>query len=79
MSCALRRGTGRWLHEYGGLLGEGGAARVIIGTIAERRGLGASIALASAVHMISGIVLLTAALAFVGLGRNAMMTLVQST
>ena len=59
------RGTAAGFMNTVGWLGGGGSAPVVIGLIAQRRGLGAGITLASIVYIVAGILLLTAIFGFV--------------
>lgn len=56
------RGTAAGFMNTVGWLGGGGTAPLVIGIIAESRGLGAAIALASGVYLLAGILLLLAPL-----------------
>jgi MFS family permease len=59
------RGTAAGFMNTVGWLGGGGSAPLVIGIIAQTRGLGTGIALASIVYIAAGALLLLAALAFV--------------
>ena len=54
-----------WMNTVG-WLGGGGSAPLVIGLVAQQRGLGTAIALASTVYVIAGLALVTAILFFVG-------------
>lgn len=58
------RGTAAGFMNTVGWLGGGGTAPLVIGWIAQSRGLGAGIALASVVYVAAGLLLLTAAFGF---------------
>ena len=59
------RGSAAGLMNTIGWLGGGGTAPVVIGILAEDRGLGIAIALASIVYVTAGLLLLTGILFFV--------------
>ncbi len=59
------RGTAAGCMNMVGWLGGGGTAPIVIGYIAQRRGLGLAIAMAAAVYLVAGVLLVTAILKYV--------------
>ncbi len=60
------RGTAAGCMNMVGWLGGGGTAPIVIGYIAQQRGLGPAIAMAAAVYLVAGALLVTAILRYVG-------------
>jgi MFS family permease len=67
------RGTAAGFMNTVGWLGGGGTAPLVIGFLAEDRGLGTAIALASVVYVAAGALLLVAILFFVRRDSEALM------
>jgi sugar phosphate permease len=72
------RGTAAGLMNTVGWLGGGGAAPLVIGIVATRHGLSISIALASVVYIVAGLLLLGGALLFANRDAARMQNIIQS-
>jgi sugar phosphate permease len=59
------RGTAAGCMNMVGWLGGGGTAPIVVGYIAQRSGLGLAIAMAAAVYLVAGLLLVTAILKYV--------------
>jgi sugar phosphate permease len=72
------RGTAAGLMNTVGWLGGGGSAPLVIGIVATRHGLSISIALASVVYVVAGLLLLVGALLFANRDVARMQNIIQS-